>query len=105
MNATSYPTIGTLVEVRQWAERVYSDDGRITWEGGEMVSIQATVTGVVTRYSGVYFPPKGGRFSVFGMESDDYEPGALVNRKAVKLLAVRRAPESKEQLAWDWRVL
>ena len=105
MSATPYPPIGASVEVRQWADRDYSDDGRITWKGGDLVSIQATVTGVVTRYNGDYVPQKRGRFSLFYEATDDYEPGALVNRKAVKILAVRRTPESKEQLVWDWRVI
>jgi hypothetical protein len=101
----NYPSIGTLVEVRQWAQRNHADDHRVTWKGGDPVSIQATVTGVVTRYNGDFVPEKPARFSLLGGTTDDYEPGALVNRQAVKLLAVRCTPESKEQLVWDWRVL
>ena len=100
-----FPPIGTPVTVLQWAERQAEDD-HLYWTGGPSVIVLATVTGVVTKYDGDY---KSNSSETRGITSlnlngfyDDYVSPELVNRKRVLLLAVRRTPESKEQLVWSW---
>ena len=104
MHIRSFPCIGERVVVRQWAVRRVALSGRLVWGGGEPVSVQATVTGVVRKYDGTYRTGSGSDYSIFDSEGNYWLP-ELIDRKAVEILAVRLTPRSKERLAWSWGVL